>query len=385
MKKTKRMLEIEEKFGEDLGDLLRRKYPEENTVEIGEELGVNSVTIYNWLKGYGIKIRNRSEMQLPADFVMPTKEELESIYWKEGKTTYEIAERFGVNNVTIYNWLKKYEIEIKSRLPADFVKPTKEELEKKYWNDGKSTCDIAKEIGVSQNTIGRWFNEYGIKIRNNSESKLSPGAVKPTKEEMEKMYVKEKMSTVEIGKRLGFNASTISNWLEEYEIEIRNISESKLPVGVFKPTKEELESMYVKQGISANNIAKYYKVDPGTIGRWLKGYEIKVRNKKGIYDDKELRRKCIDELLEDTGKKANELATSDFKIKKKNGICCTGVLSWYQRNYNCSQADARDILVQDLFGIKNLSVEEKLEKEKQQLEKLLEGYANEKNQTNAGN
>ena len=447
MNKTKLMQKIEERFGENLEEKLRRSYLDEkiNTVEIAKELGVNDSTVGRWLRMYSIDIRSFSEARLPVGFVVPAKEELERIYVNERVSSSRIAKKFGVSNSTVRRWLDTYGIKIRNlsetQLPVGFVKPTKEELERMYWREGMSTTDISKKLGISYMTVGRWLNENGIRIRHNSEARLPVGFVVPAKEELERMYLKEGKNTREIGEKFGVHACTIGMWVKKYGIKIRNTSEAHLPAGVVKPTKEELERMYWREGMSTVDISEklgvsgnvilnwlenygikkrgkleallpvgfvmptkeelermYLResmstVDIGekfgvsnpTVGNWLKTYGIKIRNKAGIYEDKDLRKKCIDELLEITGKMAEELITTDFVKKKKDGISCMGVLGWYKREYNCNAAAARDILIQDLFGIKNLSAEEKLDKETQQLEKLLEGYANEKNQTNAGN
>jgi transposase len=374
MKKTKLMLEIEARFGEDLGDLLRRNYLTErmNPSKIGEELGASGCSIEKWLKKYEIKTRNISEAKLPAGVVKPGKEELERMY--NQMSTVEIAEKLGTSNTTVGKWLKKYGIKIRnnseSQLPAGFVKPAKEELETLYLKQMKSIDEIAEKFGMSGITISGWLKRYEIKTRNISEAKLPAGVVKPGKEELERMY--NQMSTVEIAEKLGTSNTTVGKWLKKYGIKIRNNSESQLPAGFVKPAKEELETLYLKQMKSIDKIAKYYKVNVRTIGRWFEEYKINLSNKNGIYHNKELRKKCIDELLEFIGKRPEELSTTDFRIKKKDGISCKGVLSWYERNYNCNSAAARDILIQDIYSTKKVS-------EKEELEGILRGYVNEKN------
>jgi hypothetical protein len=269
MKKTKLMLEIEERFGENLGDLLRRKYPEENTVKIGEELGATNATIGNWLKKCGIKIRSISEARLPASFVEPTKEEMERMYVIEEKTTYEIGEK----------------------------------------------------LGISSNTVARRLKGYGIEIRNKSG--------KYDDKEYRRKCVDELVEF--IGKKA------------------EELSTSDL---VIKK----------KDRISCGGVLDWYQrkynLNTGAAREmliWdLYGRRAKRVSKKGIYDDKEYRRKCIDELLEKIGKKPEELSTNNFKTKNKYGICFVGVIGWYMRKNNCKISSARDKLVEDLYGAKKV-------------------------------
>jgi transposase len=121
----------------------------------------------------------------------PLETYLRSSYVDEHKTTTEIAEELGVGNSTVGNWLKFQGIEIRtpseSRLPQGFVKPSEERLRTLYVNEHKTTSEIAEEIGVSNPTVGIWLNDYGIEIRTPSESRLPQGFVKPSEEKCWKL------------------------------------------------------------------------------------------------------------------------------------------------------------------------------------------------------
>jgi transposase-like protein len=287
MKKTKLMLEIEERFGENLEDLLRRKYPEENTVEIGEELGVNNSTVGRWLKMYGIKIRNNSEAHLPVGFVKPTKEEIGKGNLNECESVNEIAEKFGVSCPLMRKWVKEFGMEIiDKRLIYDNKENRRKAVDELLEITGKrpeelSTRDfeIKKKDGISYIGIIFWY------MRNNNCK----------------------------------------------HAEARNIL---------------LRDIY--------------------------GSRTEVVNKMGICDDREYRRKSIDELLEKTGKKPDKLSTKDFRIKKKDGLSCNGILKWYQRNNDCNRAAARDILIQELYNAERVT-------KKDWFEDVLKEYVNEKN------
>jgi len=250
--------------------------------KIGIRFGVSHFIVRGWLNDYDIEIREARK--LPEGFVKPTRDELERMYVDEKMGTYKIAERLGANATSVFKWLRENGIETREppRLPEGFVKPTRDELERFYVNERISVEKISKKLGVSHFTVCNWLREYDIEIRDSSEAKLPEGIIKPKKQELEIMYVNEKMSAEKMGKRLGVGTTTIYSWLRENEIEIRDISEAMsiahLPDGFTKPNKEELERMYVRDGISTYKIGERLGVSNSTIINWLKKYKISTRS-----------------------------------------------------------------------------------------------------------
>lgn len=59
MKKTKHMLEIENKHGEKLEELIRRLYVDEklSTLQMAERIGISYVTVIKWVKLAGVYSR----------------------------------------------------------------------------------------------------------------------------------------------------------------------------------------------------------------------------------------------------------------------------------------------------------------------------------------
>ena len=165
MEKTEKMLELESKLGEPIEDFLRREYVDNRKSQIQiakEHITVTQSTIGRWLINCGIE-------RPPIGFTKPTKEELEQKYIHEHKSTTQIAEELGVNNTTVGRWLNQYNIPVRtaseSMLPKDFAKPTKEELDQLYTHEHKSTIKIAEELGVNHNTVRNWLKQYNIQIR----------------------------------------------------------------------------------------------------------------------------------------------------------------------------------------------------------------------------
>ena len=212
----------------------------------------------------------------------PSKEELEKMYVDERMNAARIGERLGISSGTVRNWLIEYDIEIRDRseakLPKGFVKPSKEKLEKMYVDEGTSMNKIGEKLGISSVSVLNWLREYNIGTR--EARKLPEGFTKPSREELKKMYVDERISTYKIGKKVGVSHKTVNNWLIENEIEMRDLSEAKLPEGFTKPSREELERMYIDEGMSTTKIAKILDISDGSVGNWLREYKIPTRTNK---------------------------------------------------------------------------------------------------------
>lgn len=91
-------------------------------------------------------------------------EEVEQVIseYKAGKTTYELAGRFGCHRQTISATLKKHGIEVtkakaRKKLDADTVVAMYAEM--------RTTEEIAGHFGVSIYTVNRCLRENGVEIR----------------------------------------------------------------------------------------------------------------------------------------------------------------------------------------------------------------------------
>ena len=82
--------------------------------------------------------------------------------YKNGKTTYELADQFGCHRITVSNILKKYGIEVskcysKKKLDVDNVVA--------MYANMNTTQQIADKYGVGPNVILRCLRERGVAIR----------------------------------------------------------------------------------------------------------------------------------------------------------------------------------------------------------------------------
>jgi len=307
--------------------------------DIARELGVSQPTVLNLLREYNIQVRTNREAHLATATEVPSEEQLRKLYIDDRLSTVEIGKKLGVTSGTICHWLRDYEIKRRgfseAQLPTNVNKPSKEQLMQWYADNRMSANDIGKKLGVTGRTIGLWLREYAVQRRNISEAKLPPGFVKPSKEELQRRYVNERMSMAEISKKLNISSATVSRLFHEYHIPIRSLAETRLPAGVGKPSKEELRQWYVVERRSTIDIAEQLGVCNGTVGRWLRDYDISMRSisearlPPGFVkpSEEQLRQWYIDERIS-PARIAEKLSVSpaliriflqDYNIRKRNG------------------------------------------------------------------
>ncbi len=101
------------------------------------------------------------------------------------------------------------------------------------------------------------------------------------KNELERLYLKEKLPTREIAKKFNCGKTTIENKMKKYGIPSRSISEAQKLVpreSKYKISKKELINLYVKQKLSTHQIAKRYRCSSSIISSKLKKHGIKARS-----------------------------------------------------------------------------------------------------------
>ncbi len=408
---TKIKKEIERGLEEPLKDYLIREYQNKHrsSKDIAEELGTNQFNILRWMKKEGIKARSISESMLPPNLKIPSKEELEDFYVKQRKSTIKIAEKYGVSNYTVSKWLKDVGIAIRNNSERHFKLggriPSEDELRRDYLDNWMNQKDLGGKYGVSSPTIRNWLRKFNISIRNQAEAKRPEDFISPSKEQLERLYIEEEKTVREIaenlgiskhsvfdllekngiekrdriskinrlklakkilenmyltqgkspktiGKEIGVSAPTVINWLCEYNIPLKSMSEAFIKKGGRVPSEDELKKWYVEEHKTTTDIAEICGISDPTVGNLLRKYGVHVRDRRGIYDDKENRKKAFDELLSKSKKKLETVSCWDFQnVKSEDGTCYSGLLGWYRRNYNCNHRKARDILLNDLCGL----------------------------------
>lgn len=100
-----------------------------------------------------------------------SKEQLKNMYEYENLTTFQIADKLGFSQGTIWKRLKEFNI--KTKLPGvERVNISRKRLEKLYIKNKLSTWKIEKETSIPRSTIHRKLKEFNIPLRDRSDSHI---------------------------------------------------------------------------------------------------------------------------------------------------------------------------------------------------------------------
>lgn len=184
-------------------DLLYSLYVEQGMTlqQIADELGVSRQTISNKISEYGITIRNYSyireqkskcpsQPKIKRGTPYKSKTLFEAAY-KELKSIDLVAEHFGINVKTAFEWKKRHGIETikefsqrgKRKVNANKPYTNKEWLEEMY--SKYSWEELGQMLNCDPTTLSKWGIKFGIKTRTVAEqwdlkSKNGSRVVKPT-------------------------------------------------------------------------------------------------------------------------------------------------------------------------------------------------------------
>ena len=125
--KTPEMLKLEKRFGEPIEDYLGRMYESHSSCELAKKLKVSEPTVLLWLRNFGIEVRNQSHART-FRAKKPTKEELNRLYWEEGKSKKELLEHLGIGHRVLDKWFNEYEIETREDKRVDLEELSRAEL-----------------------------------------------------------------------------------------------------------------------------------------------------------------------------------------------------------------------------------------------------------------
>ena len=164
-------------------------------------------------------------------------------------------------------------------MPIPSNSPSREVLQKEYWDDKMSLPQIGQKHGVSDGAILKWLKKYDIPRRSLHEASINssnPTRFKKgliphnqstfiTKEELNELYTNQKLSCRQIAERIHSTRNAIKHLMIKYHIKGR----VGLPIGSpawnnrhlnFNEIKEMYES-----GVASSEIAHRLGVNRSTI------------------------------------------------------------------------------------------------------------------------
>jgi transposase len=264
---------------------LREKYWDEgkSQSEIAHEIDIGITTVSRWMKKHNIETRSKSEGNSGK---LRDEEWLRDQYKNQQKSMSEIADILGVDSSTVDRWMKKHGIETRSYSEAastdgNIRKLRDEEwLREQYENREKSQVEIADELDVDESTVIRWMKKHGIETRSNSE-RQSEGDVGKLRDEewLREQYENQQKTTYEIAEELNVSSNTVVRWMRKHGIQTRSNSERQSGGDVEKLRNEEwLREQYENQQKSPREIADKLEVSHSTVRNWLKRHGIDIRS-----------------------------------------------------------------------------------------------------------
>jgi DNA-binding Lrp family transcriptional regulator len=146
---------------------------------------------------------------------------LKRLYYDEGLPVSQVAERLGCSEATIWRRMRAYGLEARS--PGEYrrLDIPQELLERLYYSEGLTRGEIAERLGCDPTTVWRRMVEYGM-----TQPRLEHDI---SRELLERLYCKGKLSQREIAERLGCAVSTVCRHLAAHGLEGR--SSGPIPAG----------------------------------------------------------------------------------------------------------------------------------------------------------
>ena len=186
---------------------------------------------------------------------------LRQMYHGDNKTMDEIAFEFGCSKTTISAKVRQYGIKVKSRkidIPQKILKV-------RYVENSESAQSIAKDYKCSEGFVYHKLKEHNLPVRGRRIS------IPISRNELEDMYVRQKMTARKISNKTKIPLHLIQSNLTMYNIPLRPDNATKR---VNKIPKKDLEDMYARQGCHVDTIGKKFGVSKYTVYRQLKEYGI---------------------------------------------------------------------------------------------------------------
>jgi len=202
-----------------------------------------------------------------------------------------------------------------------------------YEQEKLSTAEIGNRFNVQAQTVRKWLHKCGIEVRQaQKENQFKKGQSAhnkvevPPKHEIEQLYIDDRMTSDEIGKRYGVTGSVVRKWLQQYGIASRAPGIGLAARGINSPTDEELYDMIHVQHLYYRQVAERYGVDQSAVQHRL---DVRGIERPKSWYDRHNNPESLAELksLYDSGLSLSQIADRDgmeriqlTKLFKNNGI-----------------------------------------------------------------
>lgn len=126
----------------------------------------------------------------------------------------------------------------------------KERLKQLYVEDGMSQSEIGSIFGTSQSTISRWLNKYNLKTRPSKDKITGPWR---DKESFRHLYFDKEMTIEEMADEWGCGTSTVMRWLKRHGFESRYYTDNN-SAAPFETGGDGYECWYLMEDDAADYV-----------------------------------------------------------------------------------------------------------------------------------
>jgi len=189
-----------------------------SSTDVASKVGVNLSSVLRWVVESGGKVRTALEYTGKTE---ETKEKVISMY-EEGMSAAEIARIYGVDAVTVTSWAKAAGLKIRGISESKGITRSMVDDAIELYKGGMSLKSVGKQLGVSPNSVLNWLSAAGVKTRNTADLNTTN---KDIKNKAISLY-QEGMSTIETGKKIGVAGTSVTRWIKEAGLVPRGHSEA---------------------------------------------------------------------------------------------------------------------------------------------------------------
>jgi transposase-like protein len=243
--------------------------------KIAKKVGVSEQTIARFLKRSGVRVRLLEESMCWNPKPKEAKRII-SLYTERHHSTVYIGKKFGVNDETVWRFLRRKGIKTRSR--KEILKwekqwrPRKPQEVIRLYERGVSPTQIARRFGVSRSCLYTFLKRHKVRIRTISEWR----AWQPKNpDEIIALYVKQCWSSVEIGEKFGVGHSAVTSFLKQKGVAIRRNGEGREwqprnPSKILELYKLGWSSVRIgcRFGVGQNAVLNFIRRSGGTVRRF---------------------------------------------------------------------------------------------------------------------
>lgn len=237
-----------------------------STSRIAKKFDMNAASVFLRMRRNGIPLRSRKEAI--KKFTPKQEKEIVDMYLS-GQKAGVVAKKYGCHRTTIHNILKRYHVVFRNDMGAvekgsapRYGEAVRDEIILLY-EEGLTSAEIAKRLEISAPGVNYLLHACGITVRKSTDY-----LTKASDEEIRRLYVDERLSIKQVGKKLGYTGGgPISARLKRLGVTIRN-TRPHVPRKIPKQHEKHIIDRY-RTGESCQEIANTYHCSETTIRKVL--------------------------------------------------------------------------------------------------------------------